>query len=95
MVHTEEDAINKLPINNKKPIYVNMLVIRNNNLNNCIINSKPCSNCQSKIIKAKEKGYIISNIYYSNDDGNIEKFKIEQLNDKQLFPKRYSRCWNN
>ena len=95
MIHAEEDAINKLPINKKNPIYVSLVVIRNSGNDNCLKNSKPCSNCQKKIIKAKQKGYIISNIYYSNENGNIDKIKISQLNDKNIFPKKYSRCWNN
>lgn len=90
MIHAEEDAINNLPINNKKPIYVSMIVVKLSN--DCFSNSMPCSMCVDKIIKAKNKGYIISKIYYSDIHGDIIKIN---LNDIHLLPKKYSAFYKN
>jgi deoxycytidylate deaminase len=79
MIHAEEDAINKLPCNNKKPIYLSLLVVKINN-HECFSNSAPCSACINRIINARKRGYIISKIYYSNKEGKIIKLHISELN---------------
>ena len=93
-IHAEHDAINKLkPLErNKRLQNINMLVIRINK-NNKILNSKPCANCIKNIkILPEKKGYKIKNIYYSNDNGEIIKTNIKNLeNEEQHYSKFYRK----
>ena len=54
-----------------------MLVFRTNKKGNCLMNAKPCNNCMKYMDKIKEKGYIIQNIYYTNESGDIKKFELK------------------
>lgn len=90
MVHAEENAIDNLPVNNKKPIHVSLLVVKLSN--DCFSNSTPCRTCVEKILKAKNRGYIISKIYYSDVNGNIVKIKLDEI-DK--LESKYSSYYRN
>ena len=89
--HAEVDAINHLPLSHKT-IKINLLVIRTTRTGNLCI-SKPCSHCILSIpILAERKGYIIKNIYYSDEKGNILKTNLNKLNkDTDKHTSRYYR----
>lgn len=92
-VHAEHDAINKLkPLSRNKHLKaVNLLVIRVSK-NNKLQSSKPCANC-IKIIKSLpiKKGYRVRNIYYSDDNGNIIKTNINNLEKDELHYSKFFR----
>lgn len=93
-IHAEHDAINKLkPLEKKKTFEpINLLVIRFSK-NNKLQNSKPCANCiENMKILPKKKGYIIKNIYYSNDYGEIVKSNLKKLDSEE---KHFSRYYKN
>jgi len=85
MIHAEVDAINKLFYVKKKK-YISMLIIRFNKNNDLLI-SLPCQLCISYMCKLKHNNYILSNIYYSINNNNIEKIKFYNIN---LIEKHYS-----
>lgn len=96
-VHSEHDAINKLkPLYRKRHLVpVNLLVIRLSKSNN-LLNSKPCANCiQTMLILPQKKGYRIKYVYYSNDNGIIDKISLKKLSNQDLhyssFIKKYTR----
>lgn len=92
-IHAEHDAINKLkPLRRKKHLEnINLLVIRISKYNK-LLNSKPCANCINLIkILPEKKGYRIKNIYYSNDNGDIIKTNINNLENEDLHYSRYFR----
>jgi len=72
--HAEMDAINKLKSRDrhKKPLKVNIMVIRVNNSGN-LCSSQPCHKCIEYMkTVAVNKGYKIKKIYYSTATGEIE-----------------------
>jgi len=80
-IHAEIDALNKLPTlkNKEKKEKINMLVCRFSK-GFKLGNSKPCFSCVKKMcIDFPKKGYILQKIYYSNDDGTIEKTTLTKL----------------
>lgn len=91
-IHAEMDCIDKLPNRkNKKLMRVNLLVIR---LTKSFVlgNSYPCAVCLKYLYDISlKKGYVIDNIYYSNQDGNIESDKFINLikSPKQIFSAYY------
>ena len=92
-VHAEHDAINRLkPLQRKRHLQnVNILVIRLSK-NNKIQNSKPCANCiENMKILPEKKGYRIRNIYYSDDNGDIIKSSLKNLQKEELHYSRYFR----
>lgn len=92
-IHSEHDAINKLkPLKRNKHLQsVNMLVIRLSR-NNKIQNSKPCANCiETMTILPQKKGYVIKNIYYSNEHGVIVKSSMQNLKKDELHYTRFFR----
>ena len=92
-VHAERDAINKLkPLERKKHLQnINMLVIRFSK-NNKLQNSKPCANCiQTMKTLPQKKGYRIRNIYYSDDNGEILKTTLANLENEELHYSRFYR----
>jgi hypothetical protein len=90
-IHAEHDAINKLkPLYKKKRLVpINILVIRISKSNK-LQNSKPCANC-IKVMKIlpEKKGYIIKNVYYSNNNGDIVKSSLKILENEELHYSRY------
>jgi len=76
-LHAEMDAIQKLPINRKKKmIKINVLVFRiSRGKKRNLMNARCCDNCYNGLHRvSKQKNYKIKNIYYTNDDGLIEKY---------------------
>lgn len=95
-VHAEEAAINKLPPRpkNKKPLKVDLLVIKTSKTGSKFGNSKPCVRCLEAMKKATKKGYKIVNVYYTCDsDGKIEKHKLSQLITSEK--KHVSKYWKS
>jgi len=95
-IHAEVDAINNLPSSYKKRLNkINILVIRLNKSFQ-IKNSKCCMKCCETIYRIPPlRGYTISNVYYSNSDGNIEQHHpisllLEQQYYKTLHQKAFS-----
>ena len=81
-IHAEEDAMNKYIVkqkrkNNKKRPKIDILVIRITNNGN-LKNSKPCLHC---ILKLESFASVVNikNVYYSNDNGEIEHIKFNTL----------------
>ena len=92
-VHAEHDAINRLkPLQRNKHLQnINILVIRLSK-NNKIQNSKPCTNCIKNMkLLPEKKGYKIRNIYYSDDNGEIVKSSLKNLENEELHYSRYFR----
>ena len=92
-IHAEHDAINRLkPLQYKKHLQqINMLVIRLSK-NNKLQNSKPCANCINNMkILPEKKGYKIKNIYYSDDNGEIIKTSLKNLENEELHYSRFFR----
>ena len=92
-VHAEHDAINGLrPLRRKKHLQnVNILVIRVSK-NNKLQNSKPCANCiETMRVLPQKKGYRIRNIYYSNENGEIIKSSLQNLEKEELHYSRFFR----
>jgi len=85
-IHAEIDAINKLPKNKtNKVIKINILVIRATK-NNELKMSMPCVHCLYNIVNLPNtKGYIVKNIYYSNNDGQIIKTNTKKMIESQDF----------
>ena len=82
-------------------------ITQNSNIDNYkLCNSKPCASCISKItglnifgyssknvirMSKAIAGYKISKIYYSNEDGEIIFFKINNFLKEKLYISRYYR----
>jgi hypothetical protein len=91
-IHAEQDVINKLkPLKIKKKLTpINILVIRLSTKNK-LQSSKPCANCIKYMKTAPiKKGYIIQNIYYSDNMENIVKTNLTTLDNEE---KHYSRFY--
>ena len=90
-VHAEQDSIAKLPSLKKKKRLknINILVIRLSGRNK-LQTSKPCHNCINvmKMLPIK-KGYNIQNIFYSNEEGNIIKTSLIDLDKEEHFYSKY------
>ena len=81
--HAEVSAILNLPLRerNKRLYKINILVIRTS-LSGKIGNSKPCFKCILNMLTLPQKrGYIIKNVYYSNENGEIIESTPQQLLD--------------
>ena len=92
-IHAEYDAIRKLlPLRRKKRLVsINILVIRVSGKNK-LQSSKPCVKCINtmKILPPK-LGYKIEDIYYSNDNGEIIKTNIKNLESEEPHYSRFYR----
>lgn len=79
-VHAEQDAIKNLPTNSKKhPKRVELLVVRASKTGK-LGTSKPCSHCIKSMHEfARHKGYYISHVHYSTNDGYIVKQKLSDV----------------
>lgn len=91
-IHAEYDAIRKLlPLRrNKRLVNVNILVIRLSGKNK-LQSSKPCAICIETMKKFPPKlGYNIQNVFYSNDNGDIVRTSLMQLDNEE---KHYSRFY--
>lgn len=77
-IHAEVAAFNNLKFC-RETQYIDLLVIRVNKSKN-LCNSKPCSKCIMFMnTTLKKRNYIVSTIYYSNDNGDIVKTKLNNL----------------
>jgi cytidine deaminase len=83
--HAEHNAIMKLKSRDtKKLMPVNIFVLKTT-LTGIIGNSKPCAHCLDVMFYLPpKKGYRISNIFYTNSDGNIEKKKLSDLMNEEI-----------
>lgn len=93
-IHAEHDAIRKLcPLKRKKRLEnINMLVIRLSGKNK-LQSSKPCINCINIMKTLPHKlGYKIRDIYYSNENGEIVKSSLKNL---EMESPHYSRYYRN
>lgn len=67
----------KLPINKKnKMIKINVFVFRiSRSKKKNLMLAKCCNNCYKSIYEiAKKKNYKVKNIYFTNNDGVVEKY---------------------
>jgi len=95
-IHAEQDAIRKLlPLKRKKRlINVNILVIRISGKNK-LQSSKPCNICIETMKKISPKlGYNIQNVFYSNNNGDIIKTTLTQLDNEEKHYGKYYRQTN-
>ena len=75
-IHAEVDAFNRLYTKfgrMSRKIIINLVVIRTTGGN-----SKPCDNCQT-YIKRMKMNYNIRNIYFSNNNFDIDMIKFTNL----------------
>ena len=76
-------VINKLIKYKNLPKSIDLLVIKIN-INNELINSKPCYHCIKFIIR-KHREINIKNIYFSNENGEIEELNISKININEMY----------
>ena len=90
--HAEKNAIDKLKYrqNNKKPLEVSIIIARFSKTG-IVGLSKCCNNCINHMLYLPIiKGYKIKNVYYTNNDGTIEKTTLNKLNlDNNKHKTRY------
>lgn len=82
--HAEEMAIDKCYLKKaKKIINVSLIVIRitpsSTPSKYQLRNSKPCVICMHKIANTEYSGYRITTIYFSDDNGNILRYKLRDI----------------
>jgi cytidine deaminase len=80
-IHAEQNAISKLPRRSSRKLKrVNLLVVRTSKSGK-LNNSRPCLHCiKSMMSKTPLYGYKIHYVYFSTDDGSIQKIKLSELN---------------
>lgn len=90
-IHAEVQAMLSLKINtSNKKININMLVIRYSAEELNI--SKPCQNCVDSIKKyAEMKNYCINVIYYSDEQGYIQKISYNKLSQTTTHISKFHR----
>lgn len=96
-IHAEHDAIRKLvPLKrNKRLININILVIRLSGKNK-LQSSKPCINCINLMRTLPEKlGYKIQTVYYSDQNGEIIKTNLTNLEKDEKHYSKYYRRMND
>jgi cytidine deaminase len=90
-LHAETAAFQKLPVNIKKIINIDILVIRMSKSNTKMSCSLPCLECVSYMKNIlPTRGYKLKKIYYSNTEGEIDKTTLKKINedtDKQHMTK--------
>jgi cytidine deaminase len=89
-MHAEESVIHKLE-HRKKPIKVNILVIRliKKSQSYESQNSLPCLNCLQDMYNARNKGYNIKYVYYSDENGDICRDKLPALLNTSNYKTRF------
>jgi hypothetical protein len=77
-IHAEHDAIRKLPFS-RKPVKIDLMVLRfTKNKKLCM--SRPCSKCIRYMTEdSLRHGYIVKDIWYSTDTGDIIKTNLSKL----------------
>lgn len=72
-VHAEVDCMEKLKKSHKQKD-VCVFVFRTNNKGDKLMMAKPCDNCYNSIhFNLKQKNFKLKNIYYSDENGIIQK----------------------
>ena len=89
-IHAEEEAIDKLRFNNSnKLIKIDILVVRISKDSNSekykLLNSKPCALCIYNLNNVQSKGYKIRWVYYSDNNGNIQKEKLKNIQQSRSY----------
>lgn len=90
-IHAEISVFNKLKtIESKKCKKINILILKVSNTG-LISNSKPCLKCiEAMTMLPITKGYMIRNVFYSDNNGNIIKNTLYNLvNDENKHLSRY------
>ena len=93
--HAEEMALDKIYLKKtKKIINVSIIVIRitpsSTATNYKLANSRPCLMCMHKIKNTTSSGYRVTNVYFSDNNGQILKYKLRDLvKEKQHISKFY------
>lgn len=80
-IHAEANAMRKLlPLRRQKNLKkIDLLVIRVSK-NGQFGNSKPCIHCILNLSKnLPEKGYVLQDVYYTDEKGNIIAIKFQNL----------------
>ena len=81
-VHAEDHAVRRLPplpSNRKRLHKLDILVVRVSKTG-VMGNSKPCHSCLMVLSKhLPQRGYILANVYFSNEQGNIQCTKLASL----------------
>jgi hypothetical protein len=96
-VHAEIDALDNLKKNFKNTKKnISLIVVRvsfRHDGSHNYANSKPCADCISKMQTiAYAKGYRIKNIFYSNENGDIVRTRLNcLLDDVSKYVSRYYR----
>lgn len=80
-IHAEHNCIKKLPKSEGRIKNVSILIIRTNKLGE-LISSKPCLHCIKKMNSVIKIGYRITNVYYSDKDGEIVKTSLSKLSQE-------------
>jgi cytidine deaminase len=93
MYHAEESAILNLPCLEKKKNLkkVDIIVVRTTK-KGCLGLSKPCCHCiflMNTLIK--EKGYIIQDIYYTDENREVEQTTLNRLLQDEIHISKYYR----
>ena len=86
-IHAEQAVINKLPIlpRNKHLKLIDICVVRINKPG-CWSLSKPCIECVNYMNQiAPQKGYRIRRVYYSQEDGTIVYYTLNDLVDDENY----------
>ena len=83
-MHAEQDCVNKLPSleKNGKIKKVALISIRVNRSGK-IVNAKPCFRCIYDMNSAIKKGYRITEVYYSDANGEIIRCSLSELSQDE------------
>ena len=73
--HAEVDCLQRLKQNPKRRYKkLNLIVFRTNKKGDALMMAKPCNHCLNYYRKnLNKKGYVLDNIYYTNENGKIIK----------------------
>eukprot|EP00734_Pompholyxophrys_sp_LG126_P000049 Pompholyxophrys_sp_v1_NODE_2_length_20472_cov_5.132586.p14 type:complete len:166 gc:universal NODE_2_length_20472_cov_5.132586:16446-15949(-) len=79
-IHAEQSAISRLPRRRSKKLKrINLLVVRTSKSGK-LNNSRPCLHCINTMVsKTPVYGYKIHYVYFSTNDGSIQKTKLSDL----------------
>ena len=92
-VHSERDAINRLPLRKSKNLKkVDILIIKTSKTG-VLGNSHPCLKCiQDLNILPQKYGYKIRKVHFSNYDGTITSMSLSNLNNSDSkYKSKYYR----
>jgi hypothetical protein len=102
-MHAEQDALSKLHTKTYRRktnnlTKVSIIAIRISSASTPekykLLNSRPCADCMYNIINTEHLGYRVSHIYFSDDNGDIIKYKTSDLVNKPQFVSTLRRSTN-